>query len=166
MNINRNNLKRFEPQQGLKGARTTENLKLQSVLESGEKRYVWTSGLERVGIIREGVPYTSLEVISRRMNTPVKDVLNIFSLPQTTYNKKKKEKSLLSSRDSETVLLLIELIDLGLEVFNQEEAKFLRWMKKPNVSLGGATPDSLLDSATGIHEVTNCLNRLEYGNLA
>jgi len=63
-------------------------------------------------------------------------------------------------------LLLTELIDFGLEVFNQEENKFLRWLKKPNLSLGGTTPESLLDTTTGIQEVKNCLNRLEYGNLA
>jgi uncharacterized protein (DUF2384 family) len=32
--------------------------------------------------------------------------------------------------------------------------------------LGGNTPESLFDSLTGIQEVKNALNRLEYGNLA
>jgi putative toxin-antitoxin system antitoxin component (TIGR02293 family) len=97
---------------------------------------------------------------------PVKEVLHIFGLPQTTYNKKRREKSLLNGRDSEVVLLLTELVDYGVEVFNDEEDKFLRWMKKQNYSLGDNSPESLLDSFTGIQEVRNCLNRIEYGNLA
>ena len=69
-------------------------------------------------------------------------------------------------RDSEVILLLTELVDYGIEVFNLEEDKFQRWMKKPNYSLGNNTPESLLDSNTGIQEVRNCLNRIEFGNFA
>ncbi len=72
----------------------------------------------------------------------------------------------MSGRDSELILLLTELTDFGIEVFNEEEEKFQRWLKKPNVSLGGSTPGSLLDTATGIQEVRNALNRIEYGNMA
>ena len=64
------------------------------------------------------------------------------------------------------ILVLTELLDFGVEVFNNEVEKFQRWLKKPNIALGGATPESLFDSLTGIQEVRNCLNRLEYGNLA
>ncbi|MCW4469840.1 MbcA/ParS/Xre antitoxin family protein [Flavobacterium sp. MFBS3-15] len=135
-------------------------------LVSEGKVYSWTSKMERVSIMRGGVPYAAIEVIGSSINMPVKDVLHIFGLPQTTYNKKRREKSLLGQRESEIILLLTELIDFGKRVFNGEEDKFQRWMKKPNTSLGGNTPESLLDSVTGIQEVKNSLNRLEFGNLA
>ena len=122
--------------------------------------------MDKVNIIREGIPYAAIEVIGRRMHLPLKDVQPIFNLPQTTYNKKRREDALLDGRDSETILLLTELLDFGTRVFNGEDEKFLRWMKKPNLSLGSVSPGSLLDSVTGIQEVKNCLNRLEYGNLA
>ena len=130
------------------------------------KEYVWTNKMERVGIIRKGIPYASLEVVSKRLNSPVKSVLSLVGMPQTTYNKKKSEHSLLDSRDSELVLLITELLDYGLDVFNNEEEKFQRWLKKPNLSLGGDSPESMLDTVTGINEVKFCLNRLEFGNLA
>jgi uncharacterized protein (DUF2384 family) len=60
------------------------------------------------------------------------------------------------------VLVLTELLDFGYEVFNFEKDKFQRWLQKPNISLGGVTPESLFDSLTGIQEVSNSLNRLEY----
>lgn len=122
--------------------------------------------MERVGIIRKGIPYDSIEVISKRLNRPVKSILSIVGLPQTTYNKKKSEHLLLDSRDSELILLITELIDYGLEVFNHEEEKFQRWLKKSNLSLGGNSPESMLDTLTGIDEVKFCLNRLEFGNFA
>jgi uncharacterized protein (DUF2384 family) len=106
-------------------------------LISEDKEYSWTSKLERVNIIREGIPYESIDGISKRINLPIKEVLHFFfGLPQTTYNKKSREHPLLSGRDSEVVLLLTELLDFGTEVFNQEEDKFQRWMKKSNISLG------------------------------
>ena len=156
----------FDPKESIGRARVARTPHPIWKLKSEGNEYTWTSKLERVNIIRIGVPYASIDVISKRINVPVKEVLHIFGLPQTTYNKKRREKSLLNGRDSEVVLLLTELVDFGVEVFNNEEDKFQRWMKKQNLSLGGNTPESLLDSITGIQEVKNCLNRFEYGNLA
>lgn len=137
-----------------------------STLYSGGKEYSWSTKMERVGVIRSGIPYDSIEEISRRLNNPVKSVLAIVGIPQTTYNKKKSEHLMLDSRDSELVILINELIDYGLEVFNHEEEKFQRWLKKPNLSIGGNIPENMLDTITGINEVKFSLNRLEFGNLA
>ena len=122
--------------------------------------------MERVNVIRQGVPYSTIERISERLDRPVKAILSIIGIPQTTYNKKKSEHSLLDSRESELIVLLTELLDYGIAVFNNEEEKFQRWLKKPNLSLGGNTPESLLDTTTGIDEVTYSLNRIESGNFA
>lgn len=135
-------------------------------LSSDGKEYRWSNKLERVDVIRAGIPYDSIELISRRLNNPVKSVLAIVGIPQTTYNKKKSEHLLLDSRNSELIILINELIDYGLEVFNNEEEKFQRWLKKPNLSIGGSSPESMLDTITGINEVKFSLNRLEFGNLA
>ena len=136
------------------------------VIDSDGKTYAWTNQMERVDIIRQGIPYSSIEVISQRLNRPVKSILSMVGMPQTTYNKKKSEHSLLDSRNSELIVLITELIDYGKEVFNNEEEKFQRWLKKTNPSLAGNSPESLLDTVTGIDEVRFCLNRIEYGNLA
>ena len=158
--------RRFDPKESIGRAKAARISSVKWRFESEGYEYAWSSKLERVGIIRAGIPYASIDIISKRINVPVKEVLHIFGLPQTTYNKKRREKSLLNGRDSEIILLLTELLDFGIEVFNNEEEKFQRWMKKQNISLGGNSPESLLDSTTGIQEVKNCLNRIEYGNLA
>jgi putative toxin-antitoxin system antitoxin component (TIGR02293 family) len=166
MEKTRNTVKKFDTQKSIKNASVRKGSFKGWSLTTDGKKYTWTTQMERVEIIREGVPYGSLETISQRLNRPVKSVLSIMGVPQTTYNKKKNEQSLLDRRDSELVLLITELIDYGIDVFNNEPEKFQRWLKKPNLSLGGHSPESLLDTITGINEVTYCLNRLEYGNLA
>ncbi|MEQ8925012.1 MAG: DUF2384 domain-containing protein [Fulvivirga sp.] len=157
---------KFDTKKSIRRARATRKKRSGWVISVPNGEYAWSNKIERVGIIRRGLPYESIEVISKRTNLPVREVLTIFGVPQTTYNKKKREKELLSGRDSEVVLLLVELLDFGSEVFNNESEKFQRWLKKPNVSLGGVKPESLFDSVTGIQEVKNALNRLEYGNMA
>ncbi len=137
-----------------------------TTFDAGEKSYSWNSDMDKVRILREGIPYQSIEIVGQRMHYPIKDVLDILDLPQTTYNKKLREHALLNSRDSELILTISELIDYGLYVFHHESEKFHRWLKKSNISLGGITPDSLLDSMTGIQEVKNALHRIEYGNFA
>lgn len=156
----------FNTKKSIQKASEGRATKRKWTLNSEGKEYVWTNKMERVAIIRKGIPYGSIEVLSKRLNTPVKSILNLIELPQTTYNKKKNEHSLLDSRDTELMLLIYELVDYGTEVFNNEQDKFQRWLKKPNLSLGGNTPDGLLDTVTGINEVKFCLNRLEFGNLA
>jgi len=160
------NIQKFNTKRSIDKARKNATLDKSWTLESDNKIYTWNNKLERVNIIREGIPYQSIEVISERLNKPVKSILKIIGVPQTTYNKKKIEHSLLDSRDSELIIMISELIDYGTEVFNNEIDKFQRWLYKSNVSLGGSTPESLLDTVTGINEVKYSLNRLEYGNLA
>jgi len=143
----------------------TTAFKKSSIFFDG-KEYKWNTGLERVETIRAGIPFRSIEEISKKLNNPIKSVLVMLGIPQTTYNKKKSEQKLLDSRESELIIMIQELIDFGLEVFNNEEEKFHRWLKKPNISLGGNSPESMFDTVTGINEVKFSLNRLEFGNLA
>lgn len=160
------NTVQFDTKRSIKNATGKTSNSKKSTLNSDGKEYNWSNKLERVSVIRSGIPYESIEVISKRLNNPVKSILSIVGIPQTTYNKKKSEHLLLDSRDSELVILINELIDYGLDVFNNEEKKFQRWLKKPNLSIGGNSPESLLDTITGINEVKFSLNRLEFGNLA
>ena len=158
--------KAIDPKKSISRAKTRRTEIPKWSIEVAEDKYAWTTKMDRVGIIRNGLPYESIEVISSRTNLPIKQVLRLIGVAQTTYNTKKRDKDLLTGRDSEVVLVLIELLDFGLEVFNNEKEKFQRWLKKPNISLGGVSPESLFDSLTGIQEVKNSLNRLEYGNMA
>lgn len=159
-------IKSFDPKNSIRRAGKARATGSNWVIATAGDRITWSNKAERVALIRKGLPYESIEVIGQKANLPVKRVLQYMGLPQTTYNKKRREKNLLSGRDSEVVLVLSEVLDFGLEVFNNETDKFQRWLKKPNLSLGSVAPESLFDSITGIQEVRNALNRLEYGNLA
>jgi putative toxin-antitoxin system antitoxin component (TIGR02293 family) len=159
-------IKAFDPGISVKRAGRIRGAGAKWVIVTSSGNFTWKSKSERVALIRKGLPYEAIEAIGLKANLPVRQVLNYMGVPQTTYNKKKRENDLLSGRDSEVVLVLSEVLDFGVEVFNNEKEKFQRWLSKPNLSLGSVPPESLFDSITGIQEVRNALNRLEYGNMA
>jgi putative toxin-antitoxin system antitoxin component (TIGR02293 family) len=161
-----NDLKVFDPKKSIRRAKRNKALEQKWSITLTKGEYAWSTRMDRVDIIRKRLPYESIDVISSKANLPVKRFLQLLDMPQTTYNKRRKAQELLSSRDSEIVLVLAELLDYGVFVFNGETDKFYRWLKKPNISLGGITPESLFDSLTGIQEVKHSLTRLEFGNLA
>ena len=156
--------KPFDTQKSVRKA--TENRQEYNIVSKDGQKYFWYNKMDRLEMIRKGIPYQAIEVISNKLNRPIKFMLGMMGIPQTTYNKKKKDQDLLDARDSELIALITELLSYGLEVFNEEEEKFQRWLNKPNRSLGGNIPISLLDTSTGISEVRYSLNRIEHGNLA
>lgn len=68
----------------------------------------------------------------------------------------------LDTSASERVLLIRQLLERGREVFEEVEA-FDQWLRLPNWFLGGETPISLLDTATGIQLVLDEIGKIEHG---
>ncbi len=136
------------------------------VIASNRGDIMWKTSEDRINIIRQGVPYGVIEKVCLNLGVTKGRMLDRLSIAHRTYSKKIKEDSILDPRFSESILELQEIHDFGIEVFNNEKEKFLRWLKKPNLSLGNVTPESLFDSITGINEVRKALTRMEYGNMA
>ena len=84
----------------------------------------YEGGIQKLSHIRHGVPYQTVEALSFKAELPVKRMLEYLGMPQTTYNKKKREGQLLSARDTEVLLALYELFEYGLAVFNQDHKSF------------------------------------------
>jgi putative toxin-antitoxin system antitoxin component (TIGR02293 family) len=159
---------KFDPKKSIKRAQTSkgERSPVWTISVGENKHEEWQSKHDRIAIIRKGLPYSTVEVISRQSNIPIGRVLNFIGVAQTTYNKNKRAKILMSGRNSEAILLMAEVLKYGDLVFNHETEKFNRWLKKTNISIGNVTPESLFDTLSGIQVVRNCLNRLEHGNFA
>lgn len=134
-----------------------------NILSFQEETIEWYGTESRIETIHHGIPFDAIETISSELGRPVKFMLAILGIPQTTYNKKKNEDAILNLRDGELILLIAELIAYGKEVFNHEDDKFQRWMQKSNIALGGKTPDSFLDTVSGLEEIKRVLNAINYG---
>lgn len=136
------------------------------ILHSGKVKYAWTTPMQRVHLVREGIQASTIEDIGNKLNQPLNNILLLLKLTPATYRLRKEKNSKLNNHGSELVILMAELIAYGVDVFNNEDDKFQHWLSKPNKSLGSVTPLSLLDTASGIAEVKKCLDRIESGNFA
>ena len=124
----------------------------------------WSSE-QRLSVIRGGLPYSFVELLAVQANIPVREVLEWLQLPQTTYNKRKRDNEPMSRRDTELLLEIADTLFFGLDAFNNEADKSYAGSKAQS-SLGGITPLSCFDAITGVKMVRNALARLAYGNLA
>lgn len=76
--------------------------------------------------------------------------------------KKKPKSSLLSFHISERVLMLENLFEMGLNVFDSNEASFRDWLKSKIPALDNHVPNDLLTSILGIDVIKEELLRIEH----
>ena len=76
--------------------------------------------------------------------------------------KKKPKSSLLSFHISEKVLMLENLYQMGLDVFDSNESSFQDWLKSKILALDNHVPNDLLTSVLGIDVVKEELLRIEH----
>lgn len=113
----------------------------------------------------EGLPSEAIQdffTISGVSQSFVGDVLEITT---KTLNKKIKEQTNLSKIQSEKILKLIKLYELGIMVFGNTDA-FNIWLSKPSYGLENKVPNCLLKLVIGIDLVYEELNRIAYGDFA
>src|SRR5689334_19496928 len=75
----------------------------------------------------------------------------------------KPKSSPLSFHNSERVLILDDLYQIGLGVFDSDESSFQVWLKSKVPALDNHVPNDLLTSLLGIDVVKEELLRIEYG---
>lgn len=125
--------------------------------------YSWGSTLEKIELIRTGIPYDGIQVFANNIKIDVTHLLELMEMPITKFKDGLRQNSLLNKRHSELLMEWVEGYTYGLVVFNNEEDKFLRWLTKRNRYLGDVTPIILFDTLTGISMVRNTLGRIDYG---
>lgn len=73
-----------------------------------------------------------------------------------------KENDFLPEPAAEVVLSIVRTLKKATEVFGSEQAG-IRWIKTPNVALGGMTPFQAMKNRFSAEEVMNILGRIQYG---
>ena len=66
------NTRRYNPKKSIKRARARKLRSPGWHIGVAEGKYVWATKMDRINIIRKGLPYEAIEVISKRANLPVK----------------------------------------------------------------------------------------------
>lgn len=120
------------------------------------------TSLEKIAIIREGLPLNALEYFMARSGLSKIELANILQVSARTLQRYKPGDTL-TPNITEKLLALNSLYQLGTRALGGNAQEFTQWLKQPCRALGNRLPLSLLDTYTGTQEVERTLGRLEWG---
>jgi uncharacterized protein (DUF2384 family) len=128
----------------------------------------------RIGVIRRGIPASSVSSLSSRMGMSKESLLASLGLSRATISRKEKDATVLSRDESERVLGVETLIGMVQTMVEQsgdpagfDAARWVAdWLSKPLPALAGATPASYMDTFEGQKLVAELLSFSQSGAYA
>lgn len=116
---------------------------------------------EWVKMIRRGISWQQMESWLANADIPRKTLAESLAIPVRTLSRRQKE-GVLSPEESNKFLRFMKAVSRGEDVFGNTH-RALEWLLKPNRSMNGDTPISLLDTDIGTELVFDTLGRIEHG---
>ena len=133
------------------------------------------SALERVHLVKQGVPARSVQEMSAAMGLPRDQLMRAVGLARSTVERKIAARARLSEGESEKLVGLSRLIgqvDAMVRTSDSAPADFdaarwfAAWMAQPVAALGGLCPQALLDTADGREALGTLLLQMQAGAYA
>ena len=130
------------------------------------------SALERVRLVKQGVPARAVQEMSAAMGLPRDQFMRAVGLARSTVERKIAARARLSEGESEKLVGLSRLIgqvDAMVRASGQAPAGFnaarwfAGWMAQPVAALGGLCPQELLDTADGREALATLLLQSQSG---
>jgi putative toxin-antitoxin system antitoxin component (TIGR02293 family) len=130
--------------------------------------------IERVELVKAGVPAGLLTLISEDMAIPKDKLYSTIGLARATVNRKLRGQQVLSQDESERVLGIARLVGQVDQVVKEsgnlegfDAAKWVAaWLDQPQPALGGKRPAELMDTADGRGIVSDLVARMQSGAYA
>lgn len=112
-------------------------------------------------LVRQGLPFSSLEGVMARFDLGRQQVSEVLHLPERTLARRKREERLRPD-ESDRLVRLARVATQAEETLGSAR-RATTWLRRPNRALGGEPPLGLLDTDLGAREVEAVLGRLEHG---
>jgi putative toxin-antitoxin system antitoxin component (TIGR02293 family) len=138
------------------------------------ERLYYTSVLERVSLVKAGVPASYVKVLSTRMNMPMEQFYRTLGLARPTVDRKVRQSKRLNPDESERVLGIARLVGQAHSLVKEsgDAAAFdaatwvTGWLERPLPALGGRAPGEFMDTADGRLLVADLLSQEQSGAYA
>lgn len=118
--------------------------------------------LALISTVQEGIPYSDFRHLADASPFTLAEWSGLLHVSERTLQRYKKESRSFDAAQSDRILQIALVNRYGAEVFGSE-ARYLQWLETPNLTMGGATPKSLLDNSFGVGLVRDELTRIEHG---
>jgi putative toxin-antitoxin system antitoxin component (TIGR02293 family) len=130
--------------------------------------------LERIELVKGGVPAGLLVRISEDMAIPKDRLYATIGLARATVNRKLRARQVLSREEGERVLGMARLVGQVETIVREsgnpegfDAAKWVAaWLERPQPALGGRRPGELMDTADGRSLVHDLVARMQSGAYA
>ncbi|MBS1902439.1 MAG: DUF2384 domain-containing protein [Bacteroidetes bacterium] len=125
----------------------------------------WASHLSPISVIRvseHGLHAKVLKSIQKETGFSSIDLARCLQINNRTLQRYQQKNVLMNFEVSERALLVAQIAEHGREVFGSME-QFRLWLEIPSTALGGISPESILNSITGMQLVKAELGRIEHG---
>jgi putative toxin-antitoxin system antitoxin component (TIGR02293 family) len=130
--------------------------------------------IERVKLVKDGVPASVVETLAKRMAIPKERLMATLGLARATVDRKVRENKRLSPDESSRVLGMARLVgqvqamveESGRPEGFDAAAWVARWLDRPLPALAGQRPAELMDTAEGQGIVANLAARMQSGAYA
>ncbi len=132
------------------------------------------SPLERINLIRQGVPAALVIQTGKEMGVPKEKVLSILHFPRATVNRRLKSNEALPTEYSERIIGLQKLIG-QVETMVAESGDptnfnaahwVANWLEQPVAALNNAKPADYMDTIEGQELVSSLLAMMQSGAYA
>jgi putative toxin-antitoxin system antitoxin component (TIGR02293 family) len=124
-------------------------------------RLVFPDGMVSMKIVKQGIPFVSLQHFARHVGETDNTVLAKIGVTGGTVDRRRKAE-ILKPDESDRLYRLARVTEMAERVL-EDPIKARDWLKTKNRALGGVTPFSLLDNEPGVAMVEDVLNRVEFG---
>ena len=130
--------------------------------------------IDRIKLIREGVPARYINVISDSMGITKETLFKFLNLPKSTIDKKSVANQMLPIEQGERLIGMAKLVGQVESMIAEsgnpdgfDAAKWVaRWLEKPSPALGGEKPSVYLDTVSGQEMISDLLAKIQTGAYA
>jgi putative toxin-antitoxin system antitoxin component (TIGR02293 family) len=118
-----------------------------------------------IWLIQTGVPYSLFDLIRHYTPFNETDWAGFLDISTKSMQRYKSEDRHFKPMQSEKIIELAEVTNLGIEVFGDVE-RFRLWLETPNYALGNLKPKDLLKDSYGKEMVITELTHINHGILS
>ena len=130
--------------------------------------------IDRIKLIREGVPARYINVISDSMGITKETLFKFLNLPKSTIDKKSVANQMLPIEQGERLIGMAKLVGQVESMIAEsgnpdgfDAAKWVAsWLEKPSPALGGEKPSTYLDTVSGQEMISDLLAKIQTGAYA
>lgn len=112
--------------------------------------------------LKRGLSMEAFDRLRDQLDVKAEALAELAGVSVRTLARRRRDAEPLTPETSERLLRLARLYEIAAETLGSED-EARRWLKEPNVALGGRTPLDYADTEPGAREVEDLLGRLSHG---